>query len=286
MSRFDGHRVALGQTHQVTGALDRQQFITQTLDRLRTECLDKVALERQRLLAEARQEANTVMSQAFDEAARIIKEADINRNTLLQSGFNEGHDAGYLAGMELAEQEMQTLLETTHRVLDATYDARQRTFTASAPTAIALIRHIATRITGDALNGSPETLQRMIDAAIASLTESAHVRVVLNQDALQALRQHRASLAESIDAIPRITLEGDPLLDADQVVLLTDEGHFDISPASQIKQLTAPLLQEPVFGHDFRPDIPEEEASIISDPAIPLALTETSVEDPAGPEAV
>lgn len=257
MAKIDQRHIALGIAKRISGADDRGQEIEQTLERLKEERIATANHEVQRILENARQQAAQLLAQAENTAQAILQEADAQRDATHQQAYDAGEAAGFEKGLadghRQAREETCQLLDSARTLLQGAYQAQNTVLNGFNTQACRILQAVGQRVLGDELTTRPEQLAALVQHAIDGLDSTGQVRVVMNRDALRDLRTHGPEVLSALERLERLILEGDPLLDRQEILAISDEGSFDLSPQTQVTRCVealAPALSLEVPNSD------------------------------------
>jgi flagellar assembly protein FliH len=194
----------------VQSELDPQAILEQ--EKARAEALAE------HLLDAARQECQDTLEQARKEA-----------ETLRTKAWQEGFEAGRA---EAAGQAADAIAET-HRLLGALKERQQAFFEDYRKEIGALSIDIARKILGDALETDPLAMVDLVRRAVASVRGATYIEVELSERLpalIDTLFREFASANGAIDITAVSTQPG-------SCILRTDEGVVDASVETQLKNL-------------------------------------------------
>jgi flagellar assembly protein FliH len=245
LSRFTHHNIHIGETLELSGASDRQEQIERTLERLKKERIKQAELECQRIIDQARQEAGEIIQLARQKAQALVEEGENSRDEILRQGYQEGETAGYRKGYtdghQQAEDETTHLLQSARTMMEGAYEARRKVLDGFRHQAGGLVSHIARKVLHKELAESPEIVVAMIERAVEALHLNGKIKIVIGAETLNLLRTYSETTAAALAKLKRFDLEIDPLLEINQVYVLSEEGNFILSPDAQMDQLLEPL---------------------------------------------
>lgn len=176
--------------------------------------------EAEQIVARAREEADALAREAYDEG--------------LRRGIEEGERKFLesVAGSAAFLKSAVLRLEQSHtEFLDEI-----------EPQLVRLAASIASKIIERESTLSVDLVRRTVRAALEKVIDEEQVVLRVNPKDLEALREHRAELMQEFDAIKRIDLVPDPLIDAGGCIAQTPSVRIDARLASQLEKILNDLL--------------------------------------------
>lgn len=239
MAPLKQHTISMGSKVQLTGAVDRETYIRQTLERLRQEKIKQAQDEVAMMMANAQQEVENLLAEGREKAAQIIAEGEAQRDEIKEAARSEGHqdgyNGGYQEGRDAADEDSRTLIISANVLLERGYEAQQQIINGFAPKASRIMETICEKILHKALTEmSSDDWQQWFQQVLADLHTNSQFRIVVGADSFREFQSFSAKLSETMGSINRIRFEVDPHLAPFEMYVITDEGTVDISPNSQL----------------------------------------------------
>ena len=141
--------------------------------------------ERQAILAEARDEAETMRKSAYEE------------------GLEQGAEKGREAFTESVAHAAQALSEAGA----AMQEARQSFLESLEPQVVELAILIAGRVLEREAETDTELLQRTVRRALEKIADRQELRIQVHPDDVKALREHKIALLEEFDGLQELVVE-------------------------------------------------------------------------------
>ncbi len=203
--------------------------------------------EAQEVIAQARLQAECLLTEARETADRLHQEA-------LRRGHVEGLEAGRLAGQtegrEQAllearahfDQDLKHLAETLAATLTAVNNERKLRLYQSERDLLEFAVHLARRVTQGVARVNPDVAPANLQAALALVVGRSDLTVRAHPEDLAALERFCAQLTDRIADHPHIRLVDDPQLTRGGVVLSSETGQVDATLEQQLDEITRALL--------------------------------------------
>lgn len=200
-----------------------------------------------------------VVNAAQDEAAKILKSANEERQQLIgdasdlgnAEGFKEGHakglEEGTVQGTEQARKdhgsEIETMLEQWTITLSQWERDRSELMVAARTEVIQLAAHIASRVIKRVIDLDPEVVVDQLDSILDSLVTPTDIRVSVHPGDLELLKRVMPAMVEQCAACNHAELVEDKDLTPGSCVVATKGGGVvDASIARQLDRVVAALL--------------------------------------------
>lgn len=259
------HHVLSSDAVQLTGGLDREAQIRNTLERLKQEKMMQAERESLALMDETRQQAQQIIQQAQEQAEQIVAEGQVQKKDAYDEGFIEGktqgYKDGYRDGRDAADQDSRTLMISANTLLLRAYDAQVEVLNGFNRSAICIMRAILRRILTDAFNDfTDEQWLTWLSETIDQLNVYGKFKLVISDTSMQQFKKVSPQLGEALGGLERFHLLVDPKLDASEMFILGDEANADISPKNQAEQLMKAITEHIDLNRMVPEDInpPEE----------------------------
>jgi len=200
-----------------------------------------------------------VVNAAQEEAAKILRDAQAERDRLVgdasevgrAEGFKEGHDQGLKDGTKLGTQqahqdhgtELDGLLTQWSTALSNWEHDRSELMLAARTEVIELAAQIASRVIKRTIDLDPEVVVDQLDSVLDSLVTPTDIRVRVHPDDLELLNRVMPSMIAQCAACNHAELVEDKDLTPGSCVVATKGGgEIDASIARQLDRVVAALL--------------------------------------------
>jgi flagellar assembly protein FliH len=250
-----------------------------TADDLRREAeafRESWALEKERLIQEAHEEAALVVKQAEktafeevksrtdeairdkriaeDESERIRREAEAESGKIRSqaaeerdkvfaeargSGYAEGREAGWKEGMV----ESQRLVDRLHKILDAAIEKRQEIIDEAETQLIDLVLLISRKVVKVISENQKNVVINNIVQALRKLKSRGDVAIRVNLADLDLTTEHVKDFMRMAENVKSITVLEDSSVDKGGAVIETDFGQIDARISSQLREIEEKILE-------------------------------------------
>lgn len=264
--RLYGDAVSLGEPLHIQGDAELRQEIHTSLEMLAKQRLLEAEDDANALLLKAKKEAAALLEKANAQVKEMLAQAnsqvDQIRDNAHEEGFKAGFQEGYADATEQVTQETVALLQGANTLVDGAYQAEKLVLKQFEKQAMAIISYLVKKIVRREMADSPETMMMMVHQAIESLYISGKVQVVVSPVIIQDLREFATATQTTLETMNRFEFIADAGLDPEQVFIIGQDGCFDLSPDTQLQQLTEaiePQLQLPRSAQINEAELKQEE---------------------------
>ncbi|MCI8483620.1 MAG: flagellar biosynthesis protein [Lachnospiraceae bacterium] len=186
------------------------------------------------MIAEARQQAETILAEARQQAETIRKQAE-------EAGYENGYGTGLQSGNEKAEAELQIKrgqLEEEQRQLEEEY--RQK-IDELEPYLVDIVAEVFEKVFHVQFDDTREILIYLIQQTIlgAEGTKDFQVRVSLKD--YEFVENHKSEITEQVGDAVHVEIMADTSLKERQCMIETDSGIFDCGTDLQLDNLIKAL---------------------------------------------
>lgn len=243
--RLLGQQVNVGDSYQVSGDAEFKKHVETSLEKLTKQRLLEAENRAESILSQANHEAAAMLAEARAEIESMIREAHAETEAIRKEAYEEGYKDGFAAGeaegTQKALNEAVAMIHGAETMVEAACQAERLVLKNFEKQALALVEQICKRVLAAELSQTPDMMLGLIERAIENLGMTGRVKVVMSAQALQDVQVYARENQEALESLKRLDISGDPLLDPGQVFVIGAEGSFDLSPASQVQELMAPL---------------------------------------------
>lgn len=182
----------------------------------------------EQIIAEAQAAAAALLQQARDEAERLRAHA---------------RDAGLAEAQATLEQERARLaaqLEAAQAEINA---ERERFLSQAEPEILKLSFAIAEKIIAQEVSQRPEIVVGIIRKSIRRIKDKTGLRLRVNPEDLQLVREARADLIASVDGVEHMEVTDDRRVGRGGCVVESASGTLDARIATQLRELERTIAQ-------------------------------------------
>lgn len=189
--------------------------------------------------------AETYLGQVRGQAEQILKQAQVDAQSIRQRAEQEGRRAAESAVDQLVEQkiarQLETVLPALRGAVQTLQNDRQAWLAEWERKAVHLAAAMAQRICRRELKTQPEITLDLVKEALELAAGSANVRILLNPQDLEALGGQAQLLVQEFSRLAPAELEADPTISLGGCRLETRYGTIDQQIESQLVRLEQEL---------------------------------------------
>jgi flagellar assembly protein FliH len=258
---------------------DEEKYTGPTAADLQKEADDFRAqweIEKEKMIAEAREEAEAIRKEAEeaafnevkrrtgeaqtekqkaeDEAARIIKEAEDEAEAIRQearttfdAGKREAEDEARKAGREEGyregSEEVQRLIERLRTMLDRAQDKRAEILAETEQQVIDLSLLIARKVIKVITEGQRNIVISNVIQALRKVKSRGVITIRVNLADLKLTSEHTADFIKQVEGARSIQVVEDSRVDTGGCIIETDYGEIDARISSQLAEIEAKILE-------------------------------------------
>ncbi|MCR5098530.1 MAG: hypothetical protein K6B14_06245 [Lachnospiraceae bacterium] len=190
-----------------------------------------------RLLEQAREEAEVIVTQAQSEADEILENARAEAEAMKSHYAEEGKKEGYRDGTGQAMQEVAAKEAEFNQELDrmaAAYRAKEEQLERIITDGVCdLMEKFFNVQFGD----SKELLYHLVDNCVLHIESSHQFLIKVNDDGFATLNEKKDELQSAVGADAQLDIVRDPVLSEGQCIIETDGGVFDCSLDTELRNL-------------------------------------------------
>lgn len=230
------------------------------------EAIDVEKLElKERILQDAEETATRILQEAAEAAQRI--QADAEREVsewwqerraedegVVEEARQRGHEEGFAAGAEQAEQQvragMEQMLEEARRVVMQAYEAKSRIIAEAEQFVVELSCEIAGKILGRKLGQEPELAVELMKQSLSRRKEQGTITLCVAPQQFEFVEAARDELAMSVDTQAELQIVPDPGVQDGGCVIRSAYGSIDARIDTQLASIREELLLIAAQSHD------------------------------------
>lgn len=215
-----------------------------------------------RLRAAAQAKAEQILTQARDEAQRLIAAAE-------KTGYDAGHAKGLAQGLEdgQAKGHAESLAAGAAQIQEATerftsvandWDAYRTQLDRDARSAVlSFAVKFAQQVTHRVVEVDPQVIADQVASALSRVLEPTNVAIQVHPDDQATLREVLPDLLAGLTHLQHVELVEDVEVGRGGCKLILHGGEIDATINTQIRRLTEVMLP----GEPYDPTLPPTEAS-------------------------
>ena len=177
--------------------------------------------------------------------AKILEEARQQAEIIREEAFQEGFRAGQVAGEAAFSESVAQCTEAIDCAAQAMVDTRQEFLDNLKPQILELVRRLVARVIQREVEDDDGLLLRSIEKALEVLSNQQSVTIRLHPQDLEAIKAHQIRLLEQFNNIEQIALEKDDSIPSGGCVV--------DSPVMQVDARITTLLEHALEALDEQP---------------------------------
>ena len=192
-------------------------------------------------VAQAKEQAEQIISEANAEAVMIHDKASKDADTLREMARQEGYQNGYESAKQQADEELQAGREELARreqELQAQYEDAMAEL---EPKLLDTILTVFDEVFRMQFSGKREMLLHLVKNAMRGIRETRQYKVRVSEAEVSFLREHREELQEKVGEDVQIEIVMDPDLSESQCIIDADSGVYDCSLDVELDNLIRDL---------------------------------------------
>lgn len=192
-------------------------------------------------VAQAKEQAEQIISEANAEAVMIHDKASKDADMLREMGRQEGYQKGYESAVQQAEEKLRAGEEALARREQELQDQYDHAMAELEPKLLDTILTVFDEVFQMQFAGKREMLLNLVKNAIRGIRETRQYKIRVCESEVAFLREHKEELQEKVGEDVQIEIVMDPDLSASQCVIDADSGVYDCSLDVELDNLTRDL---------------------------------------------
>lgn len=192
-------------------------------------------------VAQAKEQAEQIISEANTEAVMIHDKASKDADMLREMGRQEGYQKGYESAVQQAEEKLRAGEEALARREQELQEQYDHAMAELEPKLLDTILTVFDEVFQMQFAGKREMLLNLVKNAIRGIRETRQYKIRVCESEVAFLREHKEELQEKVGEDVQIEIVMDPDLSASQCVIDADSGVYDCSLDVELDNLTRDL---------------------------------------------
>ena len=196
---------------------------------------DALKADAEAIVDRAAADARSLIEEAQRGAREIFANAEARAQALEAEARTRGYDAGFEAGKNAVDVQMNEMIETMHGLLGGIREGRQDVMESAEPEIVRLAMAIAERIVHEQITVDPNVVIENVRSALTRLVSREVVTLRVNPADLETMRHHRDAVVSASD-IENLRIIEDQRVDRGGVVVETEAGTIDAKISTQLRE--------------------------------------------------
>ena len=192
-------------------------------------------------VAQAKEQAEQIISEANAEAVMIHDKASKDADTLREMARQEGYQAGYASASQQANEELRAgreALAGQEQELQTQYEAAMAEL---EPKLLDTILTVFDEVFRMQFAGKRDMLLHLVKNAMRGIRETRQYKIRVSEAEVPFLREHKEELQEKVGEDVQIEIVMDPELSESQCIIDADSGVYDGSLDVELDNLIRDL---------------------------------------------
>lgn len=192
-------------------------------------------------VAQAKEQAEQIISEANAEAVMIHDKASKDADTLREMARQEGYQAGYASASQQANEELRAgreALAGQEQELQTQYEAAMAEL---EPKLLDTILTVFDEVFRMQFAGKRDMLLHLVKNAMRGIRETRQYKIRVSEAEVSFLREHKEELQEKVGEYVQIEIVMDPELSESQCIIDADSGVYDCSLDVELDNLIRDL---------------------------------------------
>jgi flagellar assembly protein FliH len=217
--------------------------IVQEAEELAFEKIKEKTNEAQKIRQDAATEVKKLVDDAKAEAQKIEKETEEKIQQIekqaYERGYKEGHEKGYVSG----EEEVERLIQRLHVILSRAIDKRNEIIEESETQLINMVLLIAKKVIKVISENQKNVVINNVMQALLKLKGGGDVLIKVNPDDFDLTSSHIESFQRRLEQGKNISILEDTTVDRGGCVIETDFGQINARISSQLHEIEEKILE-------------------------------------------
>jgi len=217
--------------------------IVQMADMAASKQKQEKTAEADAILAQAREDAKKIVSDATQLAEKIETETrstlDEEKTAAINQAREDGRNEGYAEG----KTEVDRLIERTHTVLERAQDKRGEILVQTEEEVIRLVLLMVRKVVKVISESQREVVVSNVIEALKKVKDRGNIIIRVNIEDVNLTTEHTKEFIKALEGVKSIQVAEDSSVDMGGCVIETDFGEIDARISSQLAELEAKILE-------------------------------------------
>jgi flagellar assembly protein FliH len=197
----------------------------------------------QAVRADAESKAKAILEETRAEADDIIAKAQSRQEDIKKSAHDEGFKEGREEGFQEGNKEAVRLIDRLHAVIGRVLDKRQAILEETEQQVVELVLLMARKVVKTITDTQRDIVAENIVRALRKVKGRGDVTIRVNLADVQLATEHTEEFVKSVESVKNITIVEDSGIEKGGCVVETDFGAIDARIASQLDELERKILE-------------------------------------------
>ena len=192
---------------------------------------------------EAEAKAQEIIKEAEAKAREIIAQGEAEKQKTAGNAYKEGYDKGAEDGYKEGQLEVNRLVERLHVILEKTLEKRQEILDETEQQIVELVLLIARKVVKVISETQRNVVMQNILQSLCRVKGRGDVTIRVNLADVQLTSEHAKEFMDSVESIKNITVAEDSSVEKGGCIIETDFGAIDARISSQLNELEQKILE-------------------------------------------
>lgn len=217
--------------------------IVQEAEELAFEKVKEKTDEAQKIRQEASTEAKKIIDEAKTKASEINKETEEKVQQIEKEAYERGYKEGHEKGFKEGEQEVERLVQRIHTIISKTIEKRNEIIDESETQLINMVLLIAKKVIKVISENQKNVVINNVMQALLKLKGSGDIIIKVNPDDLELATSHKETFQKRLEQGRNISILEDTTVDRGGCVIETDFGQINARISSQLHEIEEKILE-------------------------------------------
>jgi len=192
---------------------------------------------------EAEQQAKDIIQKAQDDASQIRQQASLEQEDVKQKAYEEGLSKGREEGYKVGQEEVNRLVERTHRILEAVMSRREEILSETEQQIVELVVLMTRKVVKIISENQKSVVMANVLQALKKVKGRGDVNLRVNLADVKLTTEHIQDFIKQVENVKGITVLEDSTVEKGGCIVETDFGAIDARISSQLTELETKILE-------------------------------------------
>ncbi|MBN2532471.1 MAG: flagellar assembly protein FliH [Spirochaetales bacterium] len=217
--------------------------IIQEAEELAFEKVKEKTDEAQKIRQDASTEAKQIIEDAKNKAAVIDRDTGEKVQQIEKDAYERGYKDGHEKGFKEGEQEVERLIQRIHTIISKTIEKRNEIIEESETQLINMVLLIARKVIKVISENQKNVVINNVMQALLKLKGSGDIIIKVNPDDLELTSSHKETFQKRLEQGRNISILEDTTVDRGGCVIETDFGQINARISSQLHEIEEKILE-------------------------------------------
>lgn len=155
--------------------------------------------------------------------------------------LEEAYARGHRAGLQTAQEQFDTTLETLATALEEVSRLREQLARSSRQDLLRLVMAVAEQVIRREVAADPQILLTILDQALKASVQADQYRILVNPQDRERVNEHKPLFLASISGLTNLSIEGEAKISPGGCRIESDLGEVDATIESQLEMIQQTL---------------------------------------------